>query len=76
MLRQSLKGILKSVAKTLPDDWATKRPEELRPPEFLKLTALIYGYRDIENLDPALESGYPVWRDPSSSSSSSTVDNL
>ena len=63
MLRQSLKGILQG--KTLPDEWASKRPEELRPPEFLSLTGIIFGFRDVSQLstsDDAVDSGKPIWR--------------
>jgi 16S rRNA (adenine1518-N6/adenine1519-N6)-dimethyltransferase len=56
MLRQSLKSILNG--KPCPDQFATKRPEELKPEEFLELTALIFG-RDPETPD---SSGEAVWR--------------
>jgi hypothetical protein len=38
MLRQSLKNLLASRDMTLPEEWATRRPEELSPPEFVELT--------------------------------------
>ena len=56
MLRQSLKSILNG--KPCPEEFATKRPEELKPEEFLELTALIFG-RDPETPD---SSGEAVWR--------------
>ena len=56
MLRQSLKSILNG--KPCPEEFATKRPEELKPEEFLELTALIFG-RDPEAPD---SSGEAVWR--------------
>lgn len=31
------------IGKDLPEKWATRRPEELRPPDFLELTADLYG---------------------------------
>ena len=45
MLRQSLKEILKGSNLGLPDEWGTRRPENLEPSEFLTLTALIFGAR-------------------------------
>ena len=44
--------------KPCPDEFATKRPEELKPEEFLELTAEIFG-RDPETPD---SSGEAVWR--------------
>lgn len=41
----------------LPEDWASKRPEELRPGQFVELTRLLYGAGDA---DTAL--GQKVWR--------------
>lgn len=46
MMRQSLKDLLLSEALVLPDRWATKRPEELRPEEFIQLTIDVYGTKD------------------------------
>lgn len=56
MLRQSLKSILNG--QTLPEEFATRRPEELAPPEFLELTKAIFG------ADPEApgSSGEAVWR--------------
>jgi hypothetical protein len=56
MLRQSLKSILNG--KPCPEEFATKRPEELKPEEFLELTAAIFG-REEESPD---SSGEAVWR--------------
>ena len=56
MLRQSLKGILNG--ETLPDRFATKRPEELAPAEFLDLTGAIYGFDG----DGGAHDGTPIWR--------------
>ena len=33
----------KAVIKELPEKWATKRPEQLTPEEFVDLTLAIYG---------------------------------
>jgi hypothetical protein len=39
MLRQSLKPLFTSKGMTaLPEEWATKRPEELAPEQFVDLT--------------------------------------
>jgi len=49
MMRQSLKDLLLSEALVLPDRWATKRPEELRPEEFIQLTIDVYGGKKDEH---------------------------
>lgn len=49
MMRQSLKDLLLSEALVLPDRWATKRPEELRPEEFIQLTIDVYGSKKDEH---------------------------
>lgn len=59
MMRQSLKGILQG--KQLPDEWATRRPEELMPQEFIALTSFIFGPAG----DDEPNSGTPVWREMS-----------
>ena len=46
MLRQSLKDLLKGtdcLVTDLPEKWATKRPEQLTPEQFIELTIDIYG---------------------------------
>lgn len=44
MLRQSLKGLLAQRGlPPLSDEWATRRPEELAPREFVELTRLLFG---------------------------------
>lgn len=44
MLRQSLKGLLAQRGLSpLSDEWATRRPEELEPREFVELTRLLFG---------------------------------
>lgn len=59
MMRQSLKGILQG--KQLPEEWATRRPEELMPQEFLSLTSFIFG----PDGDHEPTSGTPIWREMS-----------
>mmetsp|Transcript_15058 Transcript_15058/g.60477 ORF Transcript_15058/g.60477 Transcript_15058/m.60477 type:complete len:465 (-) Transcript_15058:1582-2976(-) len=63
MLRQSLKRILPR-GFALGPEWATRRPEELAPPEFVRLTGAIFGERDDAALATAREtdSGRPIWR--------------
>jgi 16S rRNA (adenine1518-N6/adenine1519-N6)-dimethyltransferase len=34
-----------ALSQTLPDDWASKRPEELTPAQFVEVTRLLYGGR-------------------------------
>mmetsp|Transcript_22642 Transcript_22642/g.33099 ORF Transcript_22642/g.33099 Transcript_22642/m.33099 type:complete len:339 (+) Transcript_22642:164-1180(+) len=46
MLRSSLKAMIQQDGLSLPPRWATLRPEELRPVEFLELTADLYGECD------------------------------
>ncbi len=43
MLRTSLKGLCAKDEVPLPPRWHMRRPEELRPEEFLELTADLYG---------------------------------
>jgi hypothetical protein len=58
---------------TIPDRWATKRPEELQPAEFITLTADLFGTVDVAATAAAVsEAATPkntyVWRkmiDPS-----------
>ena len=38
----------KAVIKELPEKWATKRPEQLTPEEFVDLTLAIYGEKPAE----------------------------
>ena len=40
----------------LPSDWASKRPEQLSPGQFIELTRLLYGERQKDDL------GQKVWR--------------
>merc|ERR1711862_709170 len=53
--------------RTLPNDWSSKRPEELNPGQFIELTRLVYGpiisnneknYNEIYNM----EFPNKVWR--------------
>lgn len=44
MLRQSLKGLMEQDQLTLNEEkWGTKRPEELRPVQFIELVLDLYG---------------------------------
>ena len=56
MLRQSLKPILNG--NPCPEAYATRRPEELAPREFLDLTGAIFGFSEEE---PDV-SGKAIWR--------------
>jgi ribosomal RNA small subunit methyltransferase A len=49
-----------ALAQTLPEDWASKRPEELTPGQFVEVTRLLYGTASdgIEDY----ELGTKVWR--------------
>ena len=57
MLRQSLKPVLDG--RACPAAFATKRPEELRPEDFLELTAEIFGALDEPAPHPP---GVAIWR--------------
>ena len=50
MMRQSLKDLLLTEELVLPERWATKRPEELRPEEFIQLTIDVYGKKNERRL--------------------------
>jgi 16S rRNA A1518/A1519 N6-dimethyltransferase RsmA/KsgA/DIM1 with predicted DNA glycosylase/AP lyase activity len=52
MLRQSMKDLLNTEKLVIPDKWATKRPEELTPTDFIQLTIDLFG----ENLQPPRNS--------------------
>ncbi|CAM9870352.1 unnamed protein product, partial [Pylaiella littoralis] len=55
MLRQSLKSLLRA-GQTLPEEFATRRPEQLEPLEFVTLTRAVFG-------DSAeLPKGTKAWR--------------
>jgi len=43
MMRQSLKDLLKQEQVVLPEKWATMRPEQLKPEEFIQLTVDLFG---------------------------------
>lgn len=43
MMRQSLKNLLLAEGLVLPDRWATLRPEQLKPVDFIQLTADLFG---------------------------------
>ena len=42
--------------QALPEDWGSKRPEELTPGQFVEITRLLYGNRQSDEL------GRKVWR--------------
>ena len=42
-MRQSLKNLLLTEGVVLPERWATLRPEQLRPVDFIQLTADLFG---------------------------------
>jgi 16S rRNA (adenine1518-N6/adenine1519-N6)-dimethyltransferase len=44
----------------LPDDWASKRPEELTPGQFVELTRIFFGPKDEET--ETVQLGEKVWR--------------
>jgi len=45
-----------ALSQALPDDWSSKRPEELTPGQFVEITRLIYSNRQSQEL------GRKVWR--------------
>lgn len=45
-----------ALCQALPEDWGSKRPEELTPGQFVEVTRLLYGNRQSEEL------GRKVWR--------------
>ena len=46
----------------LPDDWASKRPEELSPGQFVELTRLFFGLAEYNEGDKIEPLGVKVWR--------------
>lgn len=60
MMRQSLKDLLEQENLTLPPQWGTLRPEQLTPPQFLELTAALFGEvsneRDVNTRELAIPS--------------------
>eukprot|EP01041_Mallomonas_annulata_P003998 gene3998-7968_t len=57
MLRQSLKDLLLLEGLTMPEKWSTMRPEQLKPEEFLQLTADIFGKQDIASASNTAGAG-------------------
>lgn len=60
-----------ALSQTLPDDWASKRPEELTPGQFVEVTRLLYGSNNNgksgsssnnNNQQGASDLGRKVWR--------------
>lgn len=59
MLRQSLKELLKGsdcLVTELPEKWATKRPEQLSPEQFIELTRDIYGVLSAPSTAPEAQN--------------------
>lgn len=57
--RQS--GDVFAQTQELSEDWASKRPEELSPGQFVELTRLLYGPKD-GDIDAMAVLGNKVWR--------------
>ena len=57
MMRSSLKTLLIQEGVELPEEWGKRRPEELKPEEFLTLTGMIYGKKP-----ERMEGETRVWR--------------
>ena len=55
------RGDLFALQQGLPNDWASKRPEELTPGQFVELTRLIFGPAQGE-VDEEKPLGKKVWR--------------
>jgi 16S rRNA (adenine1518-N6/adenine1519-N6)-dimethyltransferase len=47
-----------ALSQVLPEDWGSKRPEQLTPAQFVEITRLLYG----ERTDDGGELGRKVWR--------------
>lgn len=63
MMRQSLKELLLEDGLTIPEKWATMRPEQLQPVDFVQLTADLYGERsEDEAASAGAVGGGAVWR--------------
>lgn len=58
--RKTLRNSLKTLEVPVPEEWASKRPEELSPEQFVELTRLMYGDKVEKNDDDT--SITPVWR--------------
>ena len=50
-----------AATQALPEDWASKRPEELTPGQFVELTRLMFGPKE-GVVDPSVPLGNKVWR--------------
>lgn len=66
VMRNSLRALCEEHHVELPQKWATRRPEELPPPEFLELTRFIFA-DDLEsptlaNREVPEPKPVPVWR--------------
>ena len=74
MIRQSLKDVAAADGVAIPEKWSTKRPDELRPAEFIDLTVAMYGTkaeiaakRDREQIKEQQQSTRKIVCDVSSS---------
>jgi 16S rRNA (adenine1518-N6/adenine1519-N6)-dimethyltransferase len=65
MLRKSLKDLLQNEGLELPEEYQTKRPEELSPEDFLRLTTDLFGENILDGSD-LLPSGTPSRKERSS----------
>jgi 16S rRNA A1518/A1519 N6-dimethyltransferase RsmA/KsgA/DIM1 with predicted DNA glycosylase/AP lyase activity len=50
-----------AATQELPENWPSKRPEELTPGQFVELTRLLFGPND-GIIDPSVPLGNKVWR--------------
>lgn len=56
------KGDYFASKQQLPEDWATKRPEELTPGQFVELTRIFFGPSEYHVSDETQPLGVKVWR--------------
>ena len=62
MMRQSLKELLLRDGLVIPDKWATMRPEQLQPVDFVHLTTDLYGEATEAERASERAALAPVWR--------------
>ncbi|KAG7336937.1 dimethyladenosine transferase [Nitzschia inconspicua] len=59
-------GDVFALSQTLPDNWASKRPEELTPAQFIEVTRLLFGSRTTDRNEESQQDvpdlGRKVWR--------------
>lgn len=63
-LRNSLRQVCQAQGVSLPEEWAGKRPEEVTPPEFVRLTKLLFAESLTHDVSESNYTGSssPVWR--------------